>query len=121
MGSVMSGRAGNSAAGVSARAAQIKTLERHPIIGGPDHRPSTEQLVETHFSMEDVASDQPEGTPEVGRRRELAADHRFGKARSVGVDRGDDLVGGFLALVIPAPTRPKVVPEMLAKGAPEGV
>src|SRR5688500_10854516 len=45
---------------VCARPAQIKALERHPVVGRTDHRPGAEQLVEAHLAVENVAADQTE-------------------------------------------------------------
>ena len=111
----MSRSAGHAAARVRARSAQIEALERHPIIGRADHRPSAEQLVEAHLAVENVAADQAEAALEVERRMDLPADHRLGEARRVGIDRRDDRVGRFLALLVPAPPGPEVVAEMLAE------
>ena len=43
---IVTGRAGHAAARVCARSAQVEALERHPVVGGADHRARAEQLVE---------------------------------------------------------------------------
>ena len=63
----MAGSAGDAAARVSARAAQIKTLQRHSIIRSTDHRPGAEQLVQPHLAVENVAADQAEAPFEIER------------------------------------------------------
>src|SRR6476620_9825964 len=93
---IMPRRSGDPAARVSARAAQIQALERHPVIGGADHRPRAEQLVETHLAVENVAADRAEAALEIERGMDLAADNGFGEARRVRVDRRDDLVGSLV-------------------------
>src|SRR4051812_15569951 len=102
---------------MSARAAQIKTLERHPVICSADHRAGAEQLVEAHLAMEDVAADQSKATFKVEWRMDLAAEHRLCKSRCMGIDSRNDLVGGIFPLLVPASTRSEIVPEMLAKEA----
>ena len=76
-------RAGDAAAGMRARTAQVEALERHPVIGRADHRPGAEQLVEAHLAVEDVAADQAEAALEVERRMDLPPEHRLGEARRV--------------------------------------
>src|SRR5438309_3000799 len=86
---IMTWRSGHAAARMRARAAQVQTLERHPVIGRTNHRPGAEQLIEPHLAMEDVAADQTEAALEIERRMDLPADHRRGKARRVRVDSGN--------------------------------
>src|SRR5437870_542856 len=112
---IMAWRAGHAAARVGSRAAQIKSSERHPVIGRTNHRPGAEQLIEAHLAMKDVAADQPEPAFEVEWRVYLPAEHGLREARCVAVDGGDDRVRGLLALVVPAAPRTKVVTEVLAE------
>ena len=114
---IMPRRARHAAARMRARPAQIEPLQRHPIIGRADHRPRAEQLVEPHLAVENVAADQPEAALEVERRMDLPPEHRAWQPRRMAVDRGDDRVRRFLALVVPAPSRPEIVAEMLAEQA----
>src|SRR5215213_9880690 len=107
----MAGRPRDSATGMRARSAQIEALERHPIIGGADHRPCTEQLVEPHFAMEDVAADEAEAAFEIERRMDLPPQHRGRKTRRVRVDRRDELVCGLFPLLVPAAPGAEVVAE----------
>src|SRR4051794_39687922 len=101
-------RARHAAARMRAGTAQGEALERHAVIRGPDHRPGAEQLIETHLAMEDVAADQAEAALEIERRMDLAAEHRFGEARRMRIDRCDDLVGGFVPFFVPAAPRAEV-------------
>src|SRR5688572_23731264 len=82
-----------------------------------DHGSGAEQLVEAHLAVKDVAADQPEPPLEIERRMDLPAEHRRGEARRMGIDSGDDLVRRFVALLVPAPTRPEVIAKMLAEQA----
>src|SRR2546430_13827517 len=114
---IMARRAGDSATGVGAGAAQVETLQGHPVVGGADHRPRAEQLIETHLAMEDVPADQSEPALKIERRMNLPSDHRFGEARCVRIDGRNDLVGGQFSLVIPASFRSQMIAEMLAEQA----
>src|SRR4051794_12801320 len=103
---IMPRRSGDPATRVSTRAAQIQSLEGHAVVGSADHRPRAEQLVESHLAVEDVAADQAEAALEIERGMDLAADHGFGEARRMRIDGRDDLVGGLVALVVPAAAGP---------------
>src|ERR1700758_396392 len=67
---VVAGRAGDTAAGMRAAAAVIKTLQRAAIIGMAEHRPRREQLIERQRAVEDVSAKQPELALEVERRKD---------------------------------------------------
>jgi len=71
-GRIVPGRARNPAARMSAGAAQVQALQRHAIIGCPYHRPGAKQLIEAHFAVEDVSTDQAEATLKIERRMDLA-------------------------------------------------
>src|SRR5690348_966947 len=113
----MPGRSRHPASWVSARAAQVKALERHPVVGSADHRPSAEQLVEPHLPVEDIAADETEAALEIERRMDLPAEHGLGEAGCMSIYGGDDLVGGLFALFVPASTRSEIVAEVLAEQA----
>src|SRR5436305_10689328 len=114
---IVTGRAGDPAAGMGARPAQIEALQRHSIVGRADHRARAEQLVEAHLAMENVAADQPEAALEIERRVDLPADYRLREAWRVAIDHCDDGVCGLLALLVPASAGPEIVTEMLAEQA----
>ena len=114
---VVAWSAGDAPARMSAGTAQVKAPEGQPIVRSAYHRPRAEQLVEAHLAGEDVATDEAEAALEVERRMDLAAEQGLGEARRVGAHGGDDLVGGFLALLVPAPPRPEILAEMLAEQA----
>src|SRR6185437_14979223 len=82
---IMAGRAGDTAARMRARSAQVQALERHAIIRRADHRPRAEQLVEAHLAVKDIAADQAETPLKVQRRVDLAAQHRLGESRCVSI------------------------------------
>src|SRR5437660_6086869 len=115
MRSIMPRRAGDPASRMRSRTAQIETFQRHPVGRRPNHRPSAEQLVEAHLAVENVTADEAEAALEVERRMDLPAEHRGGKARRVRVDGGDDLISRLLPLLVPAPPRAEIVPEVLAE------
>ena len=75
-------RTGDTAARMRARAAQIETFQRHPVIGRANHRTSAEQLIKPHLAVEDVAADQSEAALEIERGMDLPADHRLCEARA---------------------------------------
>ena len=112
---VMARRAGDAAAGMRSRSAQVKARQRHAVIGRADHRPGAEQLVEPHLAMENVAADQPEPALKIERRMDLPGDDRLGEARRMAIDRGDDRVRRILALVVPRAAIGQLVAEMLAE------
>src|SRR5206468_11330734 len=112
---IMPRRSGYPAAGMRARTAKIEALQRHSVIGRADHRPGAAQLVEAHLAVEDVAADQAEAALEVERGVDLPPEHRLGKAWRVRIHGGDDRVGRFLALAVPAPSRSQIIAEMLAE------
>jgi hypothetical protein len=112
----MAGRAGHAAARVRARSAQIEARQRHAVVGGADHRPGAEQLVEAHLAVEDVAADQAEAALEVERRVDLPAEHRLARSRARGVDGGDDASAPSRA-PRPSCAPGKIVAEMLAEQA----
>src|SRR6476646_5967614 len=116
-GRIMARRARHAAARVRPRPAQIETPERHSIIRGTNHRTGAEQLVDPHLAVEDVATDQPEPALEVERRMDLPSKHGLGEAGSMTVDGCDDLVGRFLALLVPAAAGAQIIAEMLAEQA----
>src|SRR5438309_2938426 len=117
MSGIVARSAGHAAAGMGAGAAQIEALERHPVSRRANHRPRAEQLVEAHLAVENVAADQPEAALEVERRMDLPAEDRLTEAWGVRVDGGDDLISRLLPLLVPAPPRTEVVPEVLTEQA----
>src|SRR5215210_493036 len=112
---IVAGRAGDAAARMRARTAQIEAFERHAVIGVADHRPSAEQLVEAHLPMENVATDEAEAALEIERRVDLAADYRLGEPRRVCIHGGNDRIGGLLSLLVPTAAGTEFEPKMLAE------
>src|SRR5687767_6698152 len=111
----MAGRSGDASARMGARAAQIEAGKGHAVIGMAKHRARREKLVEADLAVEDVTPDEAEAALEVERRQGDPAEHGSGEAGRVGIDGGDDMVGGLLAARIPAAF--DLVGEMLAEQA----
>ena len=61
------------------------------------------------------AADQAEAALEVERRMDLPPEHRFREPGRVAVDRRNNCVGGRLALVLPASSRPEIVAKVLTE------
>ena len=112
---IMSGRASDSASRMRTGPAKVQAFQRHPIIGGADHRAGAEQLIEPHLAVEDVPADEPEPALEIERRMDLPPEHGLGEARRVRIDRRDDLIRRLLPLIVPTAVGPEVVAEMLAE------
>src|SRR5690242_21821498 len=79
---------GDAAAGMRARAAQIQTGDRHPVVGVAEHRPSGEELVERERAVEDVAAGQAELAFEVERRQHTSPEHAAREVRRNAIHRG---------------------------------
>ena len=60
MGGIVTGCTRHPPTWVRARAAQVQAFEWHPVIGGANHRPGAEELVQSHLSVEDIAADKAE-------------------------------------------------------------
>ncbi len=86
--------AGDAAARVRARAAEIQALDRHAVVGVPRRGPQGVDLVRVQGAVEDVAAAQPELALEIERREHLAPDHRAREVGRVALDRDDDVIGG---------------------------
>src|SRR3546814_3171277 len=69
-------RAADAAARMRAGAAQIQTRQRRAVITPARHRPETEQLMQRHRAMKDVAAGQRETSFEFERRQQLAMQDR---------------------------------------------
>src|SRR6185437_14573993 len=82
-------QAGDAAAWVGARAAQIKARNRHPVIGVAVDGPHREELVERKRPVEDVATDEAELALEVERRERAPAEHTRRKSRRHRIDGGN--------------------------------
>ncbi len=111
----MAGDAGDAAAGMGARAAQIKARQWHAIVGMAEHRPVREELVQAHLAVEDVAAGQAEAAFKIERRQSHPAGHRSGEAGGIAVDLRDDRVGRLVAARVPAARH--IIREMLAEQA----
>src|SRR4051812_11031937 len=98
-GGVVAGCAGDAAAGVGARAAKIKALERAAIIGIAEHRPCPEQLIERQRAMENIAATETEYPFEVEWAQYLAAEHAVLETRRIAIDGVDHQVGHRLAML----------------------
>src|SRR5437868_10520983 len=70
---VVAGRAGDAAARMGARAAQVEPLERSAIVRVAQHRSRRPELIERKLAVEDVAADQAEVALEVRRRERAVA------------------------------------------------
>src|SRR3546814_11945108 len=82
-------RAADAAARMRAGAAQIQTRQRRAVITPARHRPETEQLMQRHRAMKDVAAGQRETSFEFERRQQLAMQDRCAEIWRVSVDRVD--------------------------------
>src|SRR3546814_1393758 len=68
-------RAADAAARMRAGAAQIQTRQRRAVITPARHRPETEQLMQRHRAMKDVAAGQRETSFEFERRQQRSEEH----------------------------------------------
>ena len=113
----MSRRAGDAAPRMRARPAHIKAAHRPAIAAMAQHRPRRPHLVQRQLAVHDVAVDQAEIALQVERRVDLPRDDAAGKARRIGVDRGDDMVGRRLPRIVPAAPVGQLRRELLAEEA----
>src|SRR6185369_7066295 len=114
---IVTGRAGDAAAGMGAGAAMVEALQRPAIVGMAEHRPRREQLIERQRAMKDVAAEQAELPLQIERRQYLAADHACRKARRVFVHRRDHEVGDLIAVIVPGLSVRQFRRDMLAEQA----
>src|SRR4051812_46104226 len=89
-GAVVAGRAGDAAAGMGARAAQIQALEGAAIVGLSQQRARRPQLVERQGAVEDVAADQAEARLEIRRRKRAMRDHACAETGGMRLDDFED-------------------------------
>src|SRR3546814_13705347 len=82
-------RAADAAARMRAGAAQIQTRQRRAVITPARHRPETEQLMQRHRAMKDVAAGQRETPFAFERRQQLAMQDRCAEMWRVSVYRDD--------------------------------
>src|SRR5438477_6085809 len=68
---IESRRPHHAAAGVRARAAQKQSLHRRPVARPPRHGPHHKHLVQTHFTMENIAAGDAKPALQVERRQNL--------------------------------------------------
>src|SRR5207248_2656120 len=68
---VAAGEAGDVAARMRARAAEIQPLDRHAVAGGPEQRAPREPLVQARLAMQHMAGRESEVTFEVDGREDL--------------------------------------------------
>src|SRR5258706_1005927 len=110
-------RAGDAAAGMRARATEIKPAYRRAVVGVAEHRPRREELVERERAVEDVPADQAEVALEVERREDFAGEYASLEVRRVTVHRVHHRVGCSVFHVVPAlPVRQDRI-EVLAEEA----
>ena len=79
-----------------ARATQIKSGERHAVVGVSEHWARGKDLIERHGTVEDVAVGQAEDALQIEWREALAPDY----AR-LGLDRVNHQVGDGFAVPLP--------------------
>src|SRR3546814_6737367 len=88
-----------------AGAAQIQTRQRRAVITPARHRPETEQLMQRHRAMKDVAAGQRETSFEFERRQQLAMQDRCAEIWRVSVDRVDATFGECVTAFVPVAAR----------------
>src|ERR1700687_1398284 len=86
---IVSGHAGDTAAGVSARAAHVQALQRAAIVTMTEDRSRREELVQREGAVEDIAPDESELALEVERRQCVPGDDARGKIGRVTLDGSD--------------------------------
>src|SRR5260221_7148364 len=84
---VVARRAGDAAAGMRARATEIKPAYRRAVVGVAEHRPRREELVERERAMEDVPADQAGVALDGERREDFAGEYASLEVRRVTVHR----------------------------------
>src|SRR3954468_2640022 len=94
-GAVMPGRAGDAAARVRTRAADVQTPKRRAVIGVSKHGPRRPQLIERQLAMEDVAAHQAKLALEVGGREGAVPDHAAPEAGRVRLDHVENALHRF--------------------------
>ena len=100
---IVSGCAGYAAPGVRSRTAQIKPPDRCAVVGVSQQGARREYLVESQRAVHDVSVGQAEYRLQICRREHLATDDACLEIGRVAVDGVDDEVGGFPAVIRPAP------------------
>src|SRR5258705_2717417 len=103
-GCVLAGAAGDAAAGVGARAAQVQADDREAVAGVAEQRPPEVELIEAGLTVERVTAGQPETRFEIDRGQDLAVDDELADSRGTCFALGDDSLPISLALRIPGPT-----------------
>ncbi len=109
--------AGDAAARMCSRAANIETRDRRTIVGEAGRRAHGEDLVHMQAAMEDIATDEAEFTLEIERSEHLAGDDRTAEIRRIRRHRVDHALGGFVPRFVPASPVGERRREMLAKQA----
>ena len=83
------------------RATQIKSGDRHAVVGVSEHRARGKELIERQRTMEDVAVGQAEDALQIEWRETLPPDHARLEARRIGLDRVNHQVGDGFAVLLP--------------------
>src|ERR687888_2512888 len=89
--------AGDAAAGVRARAAEVEAAKRRAVLRPADEGAEGVELVERHLAVERVAARQAVLAFEVEGRDDLAAENQFAQVRRVSRERPHDRVGELLS------------------------
>jgi len=86
---------------VGAGTAHVQPLQGAAIVAVAQHRTGREQLIQAQRAVKNIAADQAEGTLEIERAHDLAAQHGCLEIRRMAVDEIDHDVRDFVAMRVP--------------------
>ena len=110
---VLAGSAGDAAAWMCARAAQVECRDRRAVLGTAKDRAHREQLVERRLAVQDVASGEPVGGLEIARRDDLPMDDEPFDVRCVFRQRAQNHPSELVRRIGPRPAAGEGVGRVL--------